>query len=268
MSYENAEPFVNWVGGKRSALEFIKKYIPTEFKTYYEPFVGGGAMFFDLKPKTAVLSDLNFDLINAYKVVQNNVEELITSLEVHEPNNNKSYFHMIKDKINNDENINKVERAAMFIYINKTCFKSLYRLTKKNKLSSTYGYRKNALILNKENLRACSLQLKKTSICHQNYDSIKPNSGDFVYLDPPYHNCIQEYTIEKFNESDQKQLKLFCDDLKNKNVDFALSNSDTEFIRDLYKDYKIIELDLYNTFYSKPFSKRPKRKEVLIIKDH
>lgn len=241
------QPFVKWVGGKRQLLDEINEYIPKgEFK-YYEPFVGGGAVLFNLQRKKAVINDLNSELVNVYEVIRDDVDELINSLMEHK--NTEEYYYELRAKDRSEEykSYSKVKKASRFIYLNKTCYNGLYRVNSSGYFNTPFGKYKNPNIVNDTVLRAVHKYLNENKIEIRNLDfedalkGIRKNS--FVYFDPPYDPVSDSsnftgYTSGGFNRDEQIRLKKLCDKLNAKGVKFLLSNSNTEFIRELYKDYK------------------------------
>lgn len=201
---------------------------------------GGGALYWKLQPDKAVLSDINIDLIITYKVIQKKPLELIDSLKYHKENNSKTYYLKIRDKdVINDP----VEVASRFIYLNKTCFNGLYRVNKQGKFNVPFGRYVNPLILDEKGIMACHQILKNATIQKKEFTECKPTKKDFVYLDPPYHKTYSSYSDKGFSIEDHIKLSEFCNSLNKAGIYFMLSNSDTEEIRDLYKNYQIFEID-------------------------
>ncbi len=245
---EKAKPFVKWVGGKRQLLKQFRElglYPPEGFdaskNTYYEPFVGGGAVFFDLLPKTAVLSDMNNDLVVTYNVIKNNVEELIKSLKKHK--HEKEYF--LKVRARKVSELSDVEIASRFIFLNRTCFNGMYRVNSKGEFNVPFGDNKNPLICDEENLRKVSLALKNVSIKTEDYKNVlkKAKKGDFVYFDPPYFPVSKTasftaYTTGSFLEKEQIELRDTFYELHKRGCFVMLSNSDTPFIKKIYSELK------------------------------
>lgn len=238
------KPFVKWVGGKRQLLRQFRElglYPPEDFNpitnTYYEPFVGGGAVFFDLLPKNAELSDLNNELVIAYNVIKNNVDELIESLKKHIYE--KEYYLEVRDK--KVEDLSDVEIASRFIFLNRTGFNGLYRVNKSGQFNVPFGRHNNPAICDEGNLRRVSDALQNVTITHQDYKNIlkTAKSGDFIYLDPPYYpinstSSFTSYTVEGFLEKEQMELRDTFVKLHKKGCFVMLSNSDTSFINELY----------------------------------
>jgi DNA adenine methylase len=244
-------PFVKWAGGKTQLLKELERYIPQGFERYFEPFLGGGAFFFYLVSVkqlqfTAYLSDLNTELIDTYRVVKENVQELIDLLRIHEKNyyrNRHEYYYQLRSKI---DPTNDVERAARFIALNKTCYNGLYRVNKSGMFNVPMGKYKNPLICDSENLRNVSIALRhsKANLIVGNYKDISEDAqrADFVYLDPPYKPTsstahFTAYTNNGFYDKDQLELYNLFEKLDRKGCYVMLSNSDAPFIRDLYKEY-------------------------------
>lgn len=192
--YELVQPFVRWVGGKRQLMPEIKKRIPkkSEISTYYEPFIGGGAVFLNLLPNKAVINDYNSELIITYKAIQDEVENLIDVLKEHSLNNTEEYFYDLRSKDREDifESWSNVDRAARLIYLNKTCYNGLYRVNSQGFFNTPYGKYKNPNIVNEHVLRDLSAYFNNKNIKFSTgdfEDSLKGiRKGAFVYFDPPY----------------------------------------------------------------------------------
>lgn len=267
------QPVLKWVGGKRQLLPEIEKYIPSTYKAYYEPFVGGGAVLFHLQPKTAVINDINAELINLYGIIKDDVEALITDLQRHR--NESDYFYEIRKLDRNKEEYGKlsdVERASRVIYLNKTCYNGLFRVNRAGEFNSPFGSYKNPNIVNEITLRAVSNYFNKSDIRFENTDFVQAlegiKKGSFVYFDPPYDPISSSASFTRydkggFDRAEQQRLKELCDSLNKKGVKFLLSNSSTDFIRDLYKDYKIEIIKAKRAINSKGDS-RGKIDEVLV----
>ncbi len=241
-----ATPFLKWVGGKRGIIQELKSRLPETYNNYYEPFVGGGALFFELKTKKAFLSDANLDLIITYKVVQNDLEKLIVVLKKHQRLHCEEYYYRVRKRHDLDD---PIEVAARMIYLNKTCFNGLWRVNRKGEFNTPMGKYSNPGICNEDNLRACNKALKSAVIEYKDYTLIDAKSGDFCYFDPPYHptngTSFTSYAIGDFSEKNQSELAKFCKELHKKGVKIMLSNSNTPFIRDLYKA-NIFKINIVN----------------------
>lgn len=233
----DASPFVKWVGGKRSIIDQLTKNLPENFESYYEPFMGGAALFFEIQSRInqAYLSDTNFDLVITFKAVQKDPKALIAKLEEHARKDSDDYYYKIRAQHELQDPINI---AARFIYLNKTCFNGLYRVNKKGEFNVPRGSSTKPNIIQKDNILAGSQILQKANIEYREFDAIKPITNDFVYFDPPYHpsdsTSFTKYTKLDFSEKDQQRLRDFALQLNRVGVKVMLSNSDTPFIRNLY----------------------------------
>lgn len=241
-------PVVKWVGGKRQLLNEIEKCIP-KYTKYYEPFVGGGAVLFHLQPQKAVINDINSELINLYQVIKDNVEELINDLVKHK--NKSDYYYDIREWDRDKEKYNSlssIEKASRIIYLNKTCYNGLFRVNRSGEFNSPFGNYKNPNIVNDSILRAVNIYFNKANItfkCGDFEEAIKGiRKGSFVYFDPPYDPVSNSanftgYDKGGFDRDEQMRLKNLCDRLDKRGIKFLLSNSATDFILELYQDYKI-----------------------------
>ncbi len=243
---EETYPIVKWVGGKRQLMFELIKNMPKSYNRYFEPFIGGGALFFELQPDNAYISDMNEELINLYQIVKDNVDELIDDLSKHEVS--KEYFLEIRniDRTEKYAELSNVERASRFIYLNRTCFNGMYRVNSKGEFNVPFGHYKNPRIIDENNLLNCSELLKKTEIKCADFTEIltKVKKGDFVYFDPPYvplneTSSFTSYTKDGFDIDMQFKLRDVCDELDSMSVKFMLSNSDTKLVNELYSNYKI-----------------------------
>lgn len=246
------KPFVKWVGGKRQLLKQFRRmnlYPPEKFNPrtgrYFEPFVGGGAVFFDLLPEKAFLSDLNSELVATYNVIKNDVEFLIKHLKQHR--NTKEYF--IKTRAQKIGKLTDIEIASRFIYLNRTCFNGLYRVNSNGDFNVPFAGNKNPLICDEINLRKISKSLKFVEIKNQDYKEIlkKAKKGDFVYLDPPYYpisktSSFTSYTKESFLKKEQLELRDTFVELHKRGCFVMLSNSDTPFINKIYSDIRGVNI--------------------------
>lgn len=230
-------PFVKWVGGKRSLLDEIVPNFPKDFNHYYEPFLGGGAVFFAVseRVKTTTISDINFELVITYKAIQKDPKALIEKLLTHQKNNTEDYYYEMRKQESNDP----IDIAARFIYLNKTCYNGLYRVNKQGKFNVPMGRYANPQIIREGNIMACHKALEDVEIRYAHFEEIKPEEGSFVYCDPPYHptdeHSFTQYNKSDFTEKDQTRLRDYLRGLTKKGVNIMLSNSDTKYIRDLYK---------------------------------
>ena len=237
-SGNKATPFLKWVGGKRGIIEDLKKKVPATFSNYYEPFVGGGALYFELQPiiKKAFLSDVNIDLAITYKVIKEDAKKLIELLKKYAISHNEDFYYRMRAKHDLSD---PIELAARMIYLNKTCFNGLFRVNKKGEFNVPMGKYANPGICQEDNILACNKALHNATIEYKDYMKIKPQKGDFVYFDPPYHptddTSFTAYSKLDFSEKDQSNLAEFCTTLHKQEVKIMLSNSNTKFIRNLYK---------------------------------
>ncbi|AFZ00364.1 DNA adenine methylase [Calothrix sp. PCC 6303] len=270
------KPFLKWAGGKRQLVPVIlEKHFPKSYprgRTYYEPFIGGGALLFALQPQKAVISDTNAELINCYQVIKNAVEELIIDLETHQ--NNEEYYYAIRDWDRQDSFTSKthVQRASRIIFLNKTCFNGLFRVNSQGQFNVPFGRYKTPNIVDKAVLRAVSKYLNDNEIHIVNSDfqhileSVKPI--DFIYFDPPYDPVSETasftgYDVNGFNKDEQIRLKNTVDQLDKKGCKFLLSNAYTPFIIDLYRDYYLSKISANRAINSQG-DKRGKVDEILV----
>lgn len=269
-------PFIKWVGGKRQLLHDINALIPVEFGRYYEPFVGGGAVFLNLAPKHAVINDFNPELINTWKIVQFNPQKLLDVLKIHENNNSKEYYLHLRatDRNGQLERMSDVERAARFIYMNKTGFNGLWRVNQKGQNNVPYGRYKNPKIQDERILLAAEY-LQKNDIkilCGDYRDAIQSaRLGDLVYFDPPYApvnptSSFTSYTKNEFGLQQQIELRDTFVKLTQKGVKVILSNADVPLIEELYKniDDAVIHHVKARRAINSVGSKRGKVGEVLV----
>ena len=242
--------FIKWAGGKTQLISQYAELYPQKFNRYFEAFLGSGAVFFDIKnrfmPLPCFLSDINENLINTFKAVKDNVEELIVLLKEHrDKDNSREYFNRQRDRFNSMEN--GLEKASVFIYLNKTCFNGLYRVNSQGKFNVPFGKYKKPAILQENKLRKASELLQGVMIAPIPFTEAleKAKNGDFVYLDPPYFPLTSTasftaYQKGSFLENEQKQLAQLFKELDEKGCFVMLSNSDTPFIRELYRKFSTV----------------------------
>lgn len=288
------KPFVKWVGGKSQLIDELEKMLSANeektFTKYCEPMVGGGALLFNVLSKydfeEVYISDINPELINAYNAIKNNVEKLITELKEMQlaflpmdENGRKFYYYSIRDKFNTIKltDVTAINKAAYFIFLNKTCFNGLYRVNKKGQFNVPMGAYKNPTICDEENLLNISKVLKNVTIVCGDYSLAKDfiDQNTFVYLDPPYRPISEtaaftSYNSDTFDDSEQTRLAKFIDEINLKGSKIVLSNSDPKnvnkndtFFDDLYKEYKIKRVSATRMINSKA-DNRGKINELLI----
>ncbi|AWD33205.1 putative DpnA-like adenine-specific methyltransferase [Candidatus Fokinia solitaria] len=239
---QTPRPFIKWAGGKRMILNELLTALPVKINDYYEPFVGGGALFFKIykTAKYCYLSDLNSVLIGSYNAIKTDTVTLIKKLQYHALNHTTKYYYEIREHFSQSDDL--IERSAKFIYLMKTCYNGLYRVNKSNKFNTPAGNYKNPGICDSANLYAVAEALQMTDVSCQDFEYITPKKGDFVYFDPPYHrvqnNSFVKYTDIGFYEQEQVKLRDFAVMLGNRGVNVMISNSDTAFIRELYSNFK------------------------------
>lgn len=250
------KPIIKWAGGKRQLLPVLLKNLPEKYNgTYYEPFFGGGALFFELAPKIAHINDINQDLIGLYKVFfqKKELHELIKLLDKHEKNHSKDYYYLVRsqDRNKNYTSNSRVFKAARLIYLNKSCFNGLYRVNSKGYFNVPFNNNKKVNLYEKENFLEINDFFSKNTIhiSSLNYiESLKGiKKGDFVYFDPPYDDLedkksFTSYSKFGFTKENQIQLANLFKELSNKGVYCMLSNHDTELIKTLYSEFKIVKV--------------------------
>lgn len=268
-------PFLKVTGGKRKLVPQIRALMPRAFKTYREPFLGGGALFFALRDEfvsfPAVLGDLNEKLITTYKVVRDDVEELINRLHWHKAKHKvggKDHFLEIRQR-NFSMSFPEV-RAAEYIYINKTCFNGMYRENKSGQFNVPFGKYENPNICDEATLRAASTALQGTVLQAKSFENVLKTAtrGDFVFFDSPYApisatSNFTDFISEGFGRKDQIKLRDVAVELRKRGVSCVLSNSNAPLVLDLYKDFKIVEVEAARAINSKG-AKRGKIVELLI----
>jgi DNA adenine methylase len=270
---ETLQPFLKWAGGKRQLIPFITKYLPSKFSNYYEPFVGAGALLLHILPKSAIINDVNTELINCYKVIRDLHLDLIEDLRKHK--NTKEYFYKIRelDRKREFKNLSYVQRASRIIYLNKTCYNGLFRVNKQGQFNAPYGRYRNPKIVNDEVICSINQYINTNDVNILNVDFAKAvetaKRGDFIYFDPPYDplsdtSSFTGYSLYQFGKNEQERLKDVFDKVTVKGCLAMISNSSTEFIEKLYSDYNIIRLQA-NRNINSVGSGRKKIDEFLIL---
>jgi len=272
INQNSCKPFIKWVGGKRQLIKEIKSYMPKSYNRYIEPFIGGGALYFELKPEDAIINDYNPELTNLYQVIKDKPDELIDDLATHI--NTSEYYYYLRALDRDVElyrDLTSVQKASRFIFLNKTGFNGLYRVNKQGQCNVPYGRYVNPKILDEQNILSCSQQLSTTTIKTGDFENIKEfvKEGDFVYFDPPYvplnaTSSFTGYTDKGFDDDMQFRLKELCDYIDSIGAYFMLSNSYTEFVLELYKGYDIKTVQANRALNCKA-SGRGKVNEVLVL---
>ncbi len=273
-------PFLKWAGGKRQLLPEIVKYVPkmTSKHTYHEPFIGGGALLFELQPQKAVINDSNKELINCYQVIKDSLDKLMEELSKDKYSNSETSYYEMRDLDRSKkkyEILSEVEKAARIIYLNKTCYNGLFRVNSQGQFNVPFGRYKNPNFLDDAVLIAVNKYLNSNNITLLNQDfeyAVKDaKRGDFVYFDPPYDPVSETasftgYDVNGFNRDEQERLKKVFDYLTVKGCKVMMSNSCTDFILDLYKDYQdtIIKVRATRSINSNAL-KRGRVDEVLVL---
>lgn len=244
-------PFVKWAGGKRQLLPEIKKLMPKEYNTYYEVFVGGGALFFELQPKKAVINDFNSELINVYKQIKTSPEMLLYRLETYQNKYNslanmekkKEYYYSLRQEYNKliANNFETIDSASLFIILNKLGFNGLYRVNSNGEYNVPFNFKKKLNAFNKENILNISNLLKKTKILNMDFEKAckTAKKDDFIFFDSPYYDTFDTYQSGGFSKENHIRLADLYNKLTKKGVKCMLTNSNSDFIKDLYKGYNI-----------------------------
>ena len=271
---EKLQPFTKWTGGKRKLIPKLKELMPEIYGNYYEPFIGGGALFFELSPRVAIINDFNEELINCYIQIKENPIKLIEILKIHKEKNSKEYYLEIRglDRTDKFKELSKVERAARIMYMLRVDFNGLYRVNSKNQFNVPYGNYANPKIVDEELINNISNYLNTYDITITSgdfEDSVSTvKEGDFVYFDPPYiplteTSAFTSYTHEGFSYEDQVRLRNTVRRLTEKGVKVMVSNSSSKLTIDLYEDFNIHYVDVSRTNGAKS-SSRGIIKEVII----
>jgi DNA adenine methylase len=253
------------------------EHFPSNFDNYFEPFVGGGAVFFHLLPEKAYLNDVNKDLMNAFKKVRDDLGQLTTILQgleedylTEDEDGRKEIYYDMRKRYNKLEN-GDIERTALLFFLNKTCFNGMYRVNNSGEFNVPHGRYKNPTILDEENLEAVSATLRNTELSSVDFEKAVENAKkeDFVYLDPPYDplddtSDFTDYSKDGFDVNDQKRLSYLFEELDSRGCYVMLSNSYTDFIKDLYKNFRIEPMKA-NRYINSDGSGRGEIDELLIL---
>lgn len=250
---KTAQPFLKWVGGKGRLLSQLAEHYPAAYERFFEPFVGGGAVFFSINPKTAHINDTNEVLINAYINIRDNVGRVISELKVIQQEfyvletleEKSEYYYYMREKFNSLAT-NDFEKTVLLIFLNKTCFNGVYRENSKGGFNVPFGKYVRPTICDEKNLLNVSRALRHAKITATSFEKAvqEAKAGDFIYFDPPYHplNATSNFTsyhASGFTAKDQEKLRDVFKELADKGCKVMLSNSDTPFIKELYKDFNI-----------------------------
>ena len=269
------KPFVKWAGGKRQIIDKLKMYVPDEFDVYYEPFVGGGALLFELSPKKAVINDYNEELMNVFDCIkdEDKFNKMCNELNHHEVNHSEEYYYVIRNKDRDKTKFKKMpdyKRSARTIYLNKACFNGLYRVNSKNEFNVPFNRKTKVNTYDGQNLGIIHSYLNFNDITILNTDfedAVKDaKKGDFIYFDPPYDSetlIFNSYTETGFGKEEQRRLARVYKELANKGCYVMLSNHNTSLVKELYKDFNIHVIEAKRNINSNG-KKRGKVEEVIV----
>lgn len=269
------KPFVKWAGGKRQIIDKLKRYVPDEFDTYYEPFIGGGALLFELSPRRAVINDSNEELMNVYSVLcdEEKFKKMCSVLNHYEKEHCEEFYYDIRNKDRNKnayKRLSDYTRAARTIYLNKACFNGLYRVNSKNEFNVPFGKKERVNTYDGGNLITVSnyLTMNDVEILSVDFEESVKNAknGDFIYFDPPYDSetsTFNSYTEDGFGKDEQIRLAKVFKELDSRGCYVMLSNHNTSLINDLYKNFNIHVIEAKRNINSNG-KKRGKVKEVII----
>ncbi len=286
----SSQPFVQWVGGKRQLLSKYEEFFPADYGNYFEPFAGGAAVFFWQYAKFGdtkkyILSDMNKELVITYNIIKEQPLALVEYLERLNRKHTKEFFYHVRNidriKVGNMkyekqfdicDTLDKLSIAARFVYLNKTCFNGIYRVSSDGMFNVPIGKTLKKDVVNKQKILACSKALQNAEIVHESYVTVlnKAQENDLVFFDPPYEpvsktSSFTEYTTGGFSFENQKELKDIFGKLVDKGCKVLLSNSVSEKIIDLYKDYRIETFDVNRNLNSKADKRKNSAKEILAI---
>lgn len=271
MSSTNTAPFVKWAGGKRQLLESLSLRMPEEYKDYYEPFVGGGALLFHQKPTWAFINDINRELIHAYTEIRDHMDQLTVVLSsMDQVTCTKEFYYEMRERYNDKLKTKDydTEMAALFIYLNKHCFNGLYRVNQKGQFNVPWNQKEQVRSVDVENIKNVSYYLKSVTITCQDFEKSLETAkkGDFIYFDSPYAplnpTSFDSYTKEGFTEEEHRRLSKVFRELSGRGCYCMLTNHNTELIQELYHDFLREEVDVRRAINSDP--KKRVGKEVII----
>lgn len=265
------KPFLRWAGSKRKLLKYLEPFLPVRMGKYYEPFLGGGALFFHLQPRRAEVSDASESLIETYRAVQRAPFEILKRLRPLKPT--KKNFDQIKKR----KPVRRIERAAQFIFLNKACWNGLYRVNSSGEFNVPYGWPKSDFIVDDDNLVACSKQLRRRAVtirC-QDFEDISDRvaATDFVFLDPPYvtsHNLngFADWNEQLFSWKDQKRLAAMARRLVARGANVLVTNADHEDIHRLYSGFGMCTFDRASTLAGDTTKRRRTSEAILFAGPH
>jgi DNA adenine methylase len=263
----DAEPFLKWAGGKRGMLPTLRQYVPKNIRTYVEPFIGGGALFFKMAPASAILSDLNSELVTTYRVVRDKPAELIQALSRHYYD--KDYYYQVRKQ--NPGSLSDIDIAARMIYLNRSGYNGLYRVNKKGEFNVPFGKYTNPTIVDTNKIMSCSSALKGAILENLPFEDLPwaaIGKGDFVYFDPPYvplskTSSFTAYQGAGFGEEDQLRLADLFKRLHRQGANLLLSNSGHSSVERMYAGFRIDEVSMLRAINSKG-AKRGPVKEFLV----
>lgn len=269
------KPFVKWAGGKRQIIDKLRMYAPDEYDTYYEPFVGGGALLFELSPKKAVINDYNEELMNVFECIKDEKKfnKMCLELNYHETNHSEEYYYEIRNKDRDKRKFKRMaehKRAARTIYLNKACFNGLYRVNSKNEFNVPFNRKTKVNTYDGQNLGIIHSYLNFNDVKILNIDfeeAVKDaKKGDFIYFDPPYDSetsTFNSYTENGFGKEEQVRLARVYKELADKGCYVMLSNHNTTLVKELYKGYNIHTIEAQRNINANG-KKRGKVEEVII----
>lgn len=268
---QKGRPFLKWAGGKARLIDQIEPFFPTEYGRYFEPFIGGGAFYFHMAPEDAVISDINERLVGAYQAIRDDLPELIERLEVLKKKHSRDHYYRCRTRLNHARSMSSVERAALLIYLNKTCFNGLYRENRRGEFNVPMGSYKNPKIFCEDNLVAVSAQLQNTELRVQSFEYVldEAEPGDLIYFDPPYvpisaTSSFTSYVGAGFDLQMQQRLAEVFTELAHRGCHVYLSNSDAPVVHELYRGWQIETVRAGRSINSKAKGRR-RINEVLVV---
>ncbi|MCC6553747.1 MAG: DNA adenine methylase [Polyangiaceae bacterium] len=260
-------PFLKWAGGKTQLLPRIQPLLPRRLKRYFEPFAGGAALFFHLRPRRALLSDINAELVDCYLAVRDSVEDLIEALKRHRYD--EEHYYAVRDL--DPRELPLVERAARTIFLNRTGFNGLYRVNRAGNFNVPFGRFLKPNFCDEKNLRACSAALRGADLRVRDFTAVRDlaDRGDFVYFDPPYAPLsdtadFTSYVPGGFGWDQQERLSELFTELADRGVNVMLSNSSVPRVRDLYRGFQIVDVEAKRSINSRPNRRGTKAQEIVV----